>query len=112
MTNNIFCPVNTHTHVHTHTHTCMYITHVHTHTCMYITHTHITHPSGTKNVVTRKHLDKVKNGCIVANMGHSNQEIDLESLKSLKRERIRHNVAHIIWPNGKRIVLLAEVSVM
>jgi len=64
--------------------------------------------TGTKNVVTRKHLDKVKNGCIVANMGHSNQEIDLESLRSLKRERIRHNVAHIIWPNGKRIVLLAE----
>ena len=67
------------------------------------------HTPGTKNVVTRKHLDKVKNGCIVANMGHSNQEIDLESLKSLKKERIRHNVTHVIWPNGKRVILLAEV---
>jgi len=46
-------------------------------------------------------MDKVKNGCIVANMGHSNQEIDLESLRSLKRERIRHNVAHIIGPMAR-----------
>jgi len=33
--------------------------------------------TGNKDVVTREHLDKVKNGCIVCNMGHSNTEIDV-----------------------------------
>lgn len=64
--------------------------------------------TGTKHVVKRRDLDHVKNGCIVANMGHSNHEIDMESLKDLKRERIRHNVSHYVWPNKKRVVLLAE----
>ena len=66
-------------------------------------------PAGTKHVVKRQDLDKVKNGCIVANMGHSNHEINMDSLKDVKRERIRHNVSHYIWPNKKRVVLLAEV---
>lgn len=35
--------------------------------------------SGNKNVVTREHLDRMKNGCIVCNMGHSNTEIDVVS---------------------------------
>ena len=52
----------------------------------------------------------MKSGCIVCNMGHSNQEIDTASFKELRRERIRHNVTHIVWPNGKRVVLLADVS--
>ena len=43
-------------------------------------------------------------------MGHSNQEIDLESLKDLKKERIRRNVTHFTMPNGKTVVLLAEVG--
>lgn len=33
--------------------------------------------TGNKNVVTREHMDKMKNGCIVCNMGHSNTEIDV-----------------------------------
>ena len=64
---------------------------------------------GTKHVVTRKHLDKVRRGCIVANMGHSNHEIDVDGLKGLRRERIRRNVTTFQWPSGKRIFLLAEV---
>ena len=60
-------------------------------------------------MVTRKHLDQVKKGCIVANMGHSNHEIDVEGLKGLKRERIRRNVTTYQWSSGKRIFLLAEV---
>ncbi|XP_047453202.1 S-adenosylhomocysteine hydrolase-like protein 1 isoform X3 [Mugil cephalus] len=66
--------------------------------------------TGNKNVVVREHLDKMKNGCIVCNMGHSNTEIDLASLKTaeLRWERVRPQVDHIIWPEGKRIVLLAE----
>lgn len=33
--------------------------------------------TGNKNVVTREHMDKMKNGCVVCNMGHSNTEIDV-----------------------------------
>ncbi|XP_062276189.1 S-adenosylhomocysteine hydrolase-like protein 1 isoform X1 [Scomber scombrus] len=66
--------------------------------------------TGNKNVVGREHLDRMKNGCIVCNMGHSNTEIDLASLRAgeLRWERVRSQVDHVIWPDGKRIVLLAE----
>lgn len=37
--------------------------------------------TGNKNVVTREHMDKVKNGCVICNMGHSNTEIDVVSIK-------------------------------
>jgi len=66
--------------------------------------------SGNKGVVTREHMDKMKNGCIVCNMGHSNTEVDVMSLRTqdLTWEKVRTQVDHIIWPNGKRLVLLAE----
>jgi adenosylhomocysteinase len=66
--------------------------------------------TGNKNIVTRAIMDRMKNGCIVCNMGHSNTEIDVNSLRTpdLKWERIRSQVDHIIWPDGKRIILLAE----
>ena len=67
---------------------------------------------GNKNVVVREHLDRLKNACIVCNMGHSNTEIDVASLRTeeLTWEKVRSQVDHIIWPDGKRIILLAEVS--
>ncbi|CAB3381576.1 adenosylhomocysteinase-like 1 isoform X3 [Cloeon dipterum] len=66
--------------------------------------------TGNKNVVTRDHMDKMKNGCIVCNMGHSNTEIDVNSLRTpdLTWEKVRSQVDHVIWPDGKRIILLAE----
>ncbi|KAL5014509.1 hypothetical protein ScPMuIL_008779 [Solemya velum] len=66
--------------------------------------------TGNKNVVTRSHMDRLKNGCIVCNMGHSNTEIDVGSLRTpeLTWEKVRSQVDHIIWPDGKRIILLAE----
>ncbi|XP_029992015.1 S-adenosylhomocysteine hydrolase-like protein 1 isoform X3 [Sphaeramia orbicularis] len=66
--------------------------------------------TGNKNVVVREHLDRMKNGCIICNMGHSNTEIDLAGLRAadLKWEHVRPQVDHIVWPDGKRIVLLAE----
>uniref|UniRef100_A0A146LRX9 Adenosylhomocysteinase n=2 Tax=Lygus hesperus TaxID=30085 RepID=A0A146LRX9_LYGHE len=66
--------------------------------------------TGNKNVVTREHMDKMKNGCVVCNMGHSNTEIDVNSLRTpdLTWEKVRSQVDHVIWPDGKRIVLLAE----
>ncbi|KAL7645707.1 UNVERIFIED_CONTAM: hypothetical protein RMT77_002584 [Armadillidium vulgare] len=66
--------------------------------------------TGNKNVVTREHMDKMKNGAIVCNMGHSNTEIDVNSLRTpdLTWEKVRSQVDHILWPDGKRIILLAE----
>ncbi|XP_039663415.1 S-adenosylhomocysteine hydrolase-like protein 1 isoform X2 [Perca fluviatilis] len=66
--------------------------------------------TGNKNVVEREHLDRMKSGCIVCNMGHCSTEIDLLSLRTaeLRWERVKPKVDHVIWPDGKRIVLLAE----
>ncbi|XP_077299384.1 adenosylhomocysteinase-like 1 isoform X2 [Arctopsyche grandis] len=66
--------------------------------------------TGNKGVVTREHMERMKNGCVVCNMGHSNTEIDVHSLRTpdLVWERVRSQVDHVIWENGKRIVLLAE----
>ncbi|XP_061578080.1 S-adenosylhomocysteine hydrolase-like protein 1 isoform X2 [Cololabis saira] len=66
--------------------------------------------TGSKNVVVREHFDQMKNGCIVCNMGHSNTEIDLASVRTaeLKWQHVRPHVDHIIWPDGKRVALLAE----
>ncbi|XP_078597745.1 S-adenosylhomocysteine hydrolase-like protein 1 isoform X2 [Branchiostoma floridae x Branchiostoma japonicum] len=66
--------------------------------------------SGNKNVVTRDHLDRMKTGCVVCNMGHSNTEIDVDSLRTpeLTWEKVRSQVDHVLWPDGKRIILLAE----
>lgn len=66
--------------------------------------------TGNKRVITREHLDKMKSGAILANMGHANTEIDVLSLKSsdLTWEKVRSNVDHIMWPDGKRLVLIAE----
>ncbi|KAM9470693.1 adenosylhomocysteinase like 2a isoform 2-T2 [Clarias gariepinus] len=66
--------------------------------------------TGNKNVVTREHMDQMKKGCIVCNMGHSNTEIDVASLMTpeLTWHHVRTHVDHIVWPDGKTIVLLAE----
>ena len=51
--------------------------------------------TGNKSVVTREHMDKMKNGCIVCNMGHSNTEVDVMSLKTqdLTWEKVRTQVS-------------------
>ncbi|XP_037952520.1 adenosylhomocysteinase-like 1 isoform X2 [Teleopsis dalmanni] len=66
--------------------------------------------TGNKNVVVREHMDRMKNGCIVCNMGHSNMEIDINSIHTpeLTWEHVRSQVDHVIWPDGKMIILLAE----
>ncbi|XP_036346687.1 adenosylhomocysteinase-like 2 [Rhagoletis pomonella] len=66
--------------------------------------------TGNKNVVTREHMDRMKSGCILCNMGHSNSEIDVNSLHSpeLSWLRVRSQVDHIIWPDGRIVILLAE----
>ncbi|EDV25355.1 uncharacterized protein TRIADDRAFT_24527 [Trichoplax adhaerens] len=66
--------------------------------------------TGNKNVIRREHMNKMKNGCIICNMGHTNSEIDVDSLRTpdLTWERVRSHVDHIVWPDGRRIVLIAE----
>ncbi|XP_040019935.1 S-adenosylhomocysteine hydrolase-like protein 1 isoform X3 [Gasterosteus aculeatus] len=66
--------------------------------------------TGNKHVVGREHLERMKDGCILCNMGNSSSEIDLGSLQTaeLRWERVRPQVDHVVWPDGKRIVLLAE----
>ena len=64
--------------------------------------------TGNKSVVTREHMEKMKNGCIVCNMGHSNTEIDVMSLKTqdLTWEKVRTQVASY----RKFVLLLASTS--
>uniref|UniRef100_A0A8C6L0C4 Adenosylhomocysteinase like 1 n=1 Tax=Nothobranchius furzeri TaxID=105023 RepID=A0A8C6L0C4_NOTFU len=61
--------------------------------------------TGNKNVVNRDQLDRMKNGSMVCNMGHSNTEIDVVKLELIV---VRPQVDHVIWPDGKRVILLAE----
>ena len=70
--------------------------------------------TGNKGVITREHAEKLKNGAIVCNMGHSNTEIDVNSLRDndIMWEEVRLNVHHLIFPSGKRIVLIAEGRIM
>ena len=68
--------------------------------------------TGNKGVITREHAEKLKTGAIICNMGHSNTEIDIGSMRGedIVWEEVRQNVHHLNFPNGKRIVLIAEVS--
>jgi adenosylhomocysteinase len=50
----------------------------------------------------------MKNNAIVCNIGHFDNEIDVAALKSYKWENIKPQVDHVIFPDGKRIILLAE----
>tara|TARA_B100000953_G_scaffold85905_1_gene70084 strand:- start:11909 stop:13222 length:1314 start_codon:yes stop_codon:yes gene_type:complete len=64
--------------------------------------------TGNFNVINHEQMTKMKNGAIVCNIGHFDNEIDVEGLKKYKWENIKPQVDHIIFPNGKRIILLAE----
>ena len=64
--------------------------------------------TGNKDVITRAHMDRMKNQSIVCNIGHFDNEIDVAGLESLQWEEIKPQVDHVIWPDGKRIILLAK----
>ena len=53
-------------------------------------------------------MAKMKNGAIVCNIGHFDNEIDVESLRKYEWENVKPQVDQIIFPDGKRIILLAE----
>ena len=64
--------------------------------------------TGNFNVINHDQMIKMKNGAIVCNIGHFDNEIDVEGLKKYQWENIKPQVDHIIFPDGKRIILLAE----
>ncbi len=64
--------------------------------------------TGNLNVITHDHMQRMKHNAIVCNIGHFDNEIDVASLKSYKWENIKPQVDHVIFPDGKRIILLAE----
>jgi adenosylhomocysteinase len=64
--------------------------------------------TGNYHVITRSHVERMKNQAIVCNIGHFDNEIDVASLKQFKWENIKPQVDHIIFPDGKRVILLAE----
>ena len=64
--------------------------------------------TGNYHVITRQHMDRMKDQAIVCNIGHFDNEIDVASLESLQWEEIKPQVDHVIFPDGKRIILLAK----
>ncbi len=67
--------------------------------------------TGCKDVITRKHMDAMKDQAIVCNIGHFDSEIavnDVFNDKNLTRETVKPQVDQVIWQNGKRITILAE----
>ncbi|NBV88522.1 MAG: adenosylhomocysteinase [Betaproteobacteria bacterium] len=64
--------------------------------------------TGNKDVITYDHMARMKDQAIVCNIGHFDNEIDVASLSQCKWEEIKPQVDHVIFPDGKRIILLAQ----
>ena len=64
--------------------------------------------TGNLHVITHDHMARMKNNAIVCNIGHFDNEIDVASLEKYQWEEIKPQVDHIIFPGGKRIILLAK----
>jgi len=64
--------------------------------------------TGNYHVITHEHMIRMKNQAIVCNIGHFDNEIDVASLRACEWENIKPQVDHVIFPDGKRIILLAE----
>lgn len=64
--------------------------------------------TGNFHVITHEHMKKMKDQAIVCNIGHFDNEIDVASLQQYAWEEIKPQVDHVIFPDGKRIILLAQ----
>ncbi len=64
--------------------------------------------TGNYHVITEAHMKKMKDQAIVCNIGHFDNEIEVAALKKYEWENIKPQVDHVIFPDGKRIILLAE----
>jgi adenosylhomocysteinase len=64
--------------------------------------------TGNYHVITHEHMKKMKDQAIVCNIGHFDNEIDVASLEKYEWDEIKPQVDHVIFPDGKRIILLAK----
>ncbi len=64
--------------------------------------------TGNTSVITYEHMQQMKDQAIVCNIGHFDNEIDVQSLKKCLWDNIKPQVDHIEFPDGKKIILLAE----
>jgi len=64
--------------------------------------------TGNVNVIDHDHMAAMRDQAIVCNIGHFDSEINIASLRQYQWENIKPQVDHIIFPDGKRIILLAE----
>src|SRR4051812_13076851 len=64
--------------------------------------------TGNKNVIRHEHMLAMKNNAIVCNIGHFDNEIEVAALEQYEWEEIKPQVDHVIFPDGKRIILLAK----
>ena len=64
--------------------------------------------TGNMNVINHDHMTKMKNEAIVSNIGHFDSEIDIASLEKYEWSEIKPQVDHVIFPDGKRIIVLAK----
>ncbi len=64
--------------------------------------------TGNFHVITGEHMARMKNEAIVCNIGHFDNEIDVAALEKLQWEQIKPQVDHVIFPDGKQIILLAK----
>jgi adenosylhomocysteinase len=64
--------------------------------------------TGNYHVITHDHMAKMKDQAIVCNIGHFDNEIDVASVEGYQWEEIKPQVDHVIFPDGKRIILLAK----
>lgn len=64
--------------------------------------------TGNVDVITLAHMQQMKNNAIVCNIGHFDTEIDVASLRQFEWENIKPQVDHVIFPDGRRIILLAQ----
>jgi len=64
--------------------------------------------TGNKDIITHDHMAAMKDQAIVCNIGHFDNEIDIAGVNKYEWENIKPQVDHIIFPDGKRIIMLAE----
>ncbi len=64
--------------------------------------------TGNVDVITLEHMKRMKHNAIVCNIGHFDNEIDVAGLRQYKWENVKPQVDHVIFPDGRRIILLAE----
>ncbi len=64
--------------------------------------------TGNLKVITRKHMEQMPDEAIVCNIGHFDSEIDIAGIKDLQWDNIKPQVDHVLFPDGKKIIILAE----